>query len=222
MQNFVVMIKKHLIILSLVCIISVIGLYILGNFIELHPDAYIDLIRSIVVVYVFVLLSAMLFVLISQKTSFGSKVKTLCSKKELKNPIVQVSVVFTTITLINNIMMITNIDRPKEGLFAYVHMMIRVAIITTIVLITMNKVVQWTKKVSFLKIGIVFTNFVEKHKLLAISVMFTLFSIGYCITIILFSGLLQPKGGIEFYIIQLLMLALFSVIVAVKSILKKV
>ena len=190
---------------------------------KLHPDAYIDLIRSIVVVYVFVLLSAMLFVLISQKTSFGSKVKTLCSKKELKNPIVQVSVVFTNITLINNMMMITNIDTPKEGLFAYVHMMIRVAIITTIVLITMNKeVVQWTKKVSFLNIGIVFTNFVEKHKLLAISVMFTLFSIGYCIIIVLFSRLLQPKGGIGFYIIQLLMLALFSVIVAVKSILKKV
>ena len=49
-----------------------------------------------------------------------------------KNAIAGVSDTFSVITIINSFMMVTGLDTPKEGRFAYIHLLIRLGIITGI------------------------------------------------------------------------------------------
>ena len=49
-----------------------------------------------------------------------------------KNAVAGVSDAFSVVTVVNSFMMLTGLDTPKEGRFAYVHLLIRLGIITGI------------------------------------------------------------------------------------------
>ncbi|EKU96308.1 hypothetical protein Lepto7375DRAFT_0297 [Leptolyngbya sp. PCC 7375] len=49
-----------------------------------------------------------------------------------KNAVAGVSDAFLIVTVINSFMMVTGLDTPKDGRFAYVHLLIRLGIITGI------------------------------------------------------------------------------------------
>ncbi|NEZ64758.1 hypothetical protein D0962_18525 [Leptolyngbyaceae cyanobacterium CCMR0082] len=49
-----------------------------------------------------------------------------------KNAVAGVSDAFLIVTVINSVMMVTGLDTPKEGRFAYVHLLLRLGILTGI------------------------------------------------------------------------------------------
>lgn len=49
-----------------------------------------------------------------------------------KNAVAGISDAFSVVTVINSFMMVTGLDTPKEGRFAYVHLLMRLGILTGI------------------------------------------------------------------------------------------
>ncbi len=134
-------ITKHFIVFLALLLLVTIIVFVMGLFVELHPDAYRDGLLSIVYVYPFVLVASGLFALI-RRLRRGERSPILDGVirwyKEC-GLFTGIAVVFTLITVINNIMMLTGIDAPKQGLFAYQHMLVRIAIVTGAVTIAMAR-----------------------------------------------------------------------------------
>lgn len=192
-------------ILIIICSIACLFLFILGHFIPLHPHAYRDLIRSIVMVFAIICLFISIY-----KAIPSNKISRKISAwyKDLSPP-QAIAESFTIITAINSLMMIIGYDIPKQEVFAYIHMMIRFFIISIIIIIIM-----WKDTLRYIKNPINFKNL--PHQLLSsISKLFTFITISYCIFMIIFQSIIEPAGGILFYQILLGILA-FSIII-VKS-----
>ena len=140
-----------------------------------------------------------------------------------ETPIQAICSTFTIITVINSLMMITGLDVPKQGLFAYIHMLSRLLIISLIIVLTMWKDV-W---VSMINTGVraFFIGLYRKIKNGALPVLFTFLTAVYCLFMIIFTSFLPPSGGINYYrsllILFLCLVSARTVILMSRKILKK-
>ena len=134
-------IVKHLIVFVALLLLVTIIVFVSGQFVELHPDAYRDGMLSIVYVYPFVLVAIGLFALVKRQHRRGRapSLDGLVRWYRECGVFTGIAIVFTLITLVNTVMMLTGIDAPKEGLFAYQHMLVRIAIVTGAVVIAMAR-----------------------------------------------------------------------------------
>ncbi len=213
-------IKKNAVILTGICALAVGFLYIIGQFTELHPDAYRDLIRSILFGYgIYLLIYGFYHGVIKRKTPGKAPVKSAAENKK-ETPLESICVVFLVITTLNSIMMLTGLDTPKEGTFAYIHMMTRLFIITGIIAIFMWK--QVISEVRSFRFSYSLRGFyLEAHKNIFKSVakVFTLITAVYCISMIAFQSILSPSGGVFFYqsllvILIVITLGMFLLLIA--------
>lgn len=126
---------NQLIILGIVCVATWGFLYVYGQFGTLHPDAYRDLTRSVVGVYLLVCIGIELYSLKS-------------AEKPVKwsSPFQVIALSFTAVTVVNTVMMVTGIDTPKIGRFAFVHMLTRLGIVAFVVSLCMLR--EWREAVS--------------------------------------------------------------------------
>lgn len=225
-------IRIGLIYISLLLIFSLLALgfiFIMGQFNELHPDAYRDIVMSVVYVFVIIILVQLLVFSIKH-------VKLPLIKQAIDRLIVwyqslgiidNIVIVFTLITVINSIMMVTGIDTPKTGTFTYIHLLVRFTIITLIVCVWMIKDVittfkSWrhpdasTPPVSSLK------QWVVKCKgsvFLSSAALYTGITTFMCLVMIVLSPVLNPQGGVNVYEA---LIGLYGVLVVVSMLGKKV
>lgn len=116
----------------------------------------------------------------------------------------EIAQIFLIITVINSLMMVVGWDEPKEGSFAYVHLLGRLAIITIIVMIW-----EYEDILAFLKAwfhrgrrekGIeVWLYRMRLDSVSLVSVLFTVLVIILSIGSLLFQGLLEIEGGVRLY-----------------------
>lgn len=210
--------KRGIISLLLVCIISVIILFVLGHFIELHPNAYRDMIRSIFIGTGIFLGVYYVFAFLKKQNESKGLIDSFSKWWEDKTPLEAICESFTIITFINSIMMIIGYDTPKEGVFAYVHMMMRLGIITMIISLIMWEDVLgilWNKRLKN-NLKEFFEN-LYKNIFKFISVFFTVIVTIYCSLIIIFQRIFNPTGGIGFYQLLLFILLLLTVAFYIKK-----
>lgn len=202
-------ILKHVGVLLIVCIVAWILIYFMGHFTTLHPNAYRDMTRSILLVYGLYILFYGLFTLVRKRLPL-ERVRKISTWWENETPIEAICSSFTIVTAINSIMMVMGYDVPKQGVFAYIHMMTRLLIISCVVVVLVWKdVIQWAKKIEF-KIN--FKTFYQKahnHIYVTISKLFTILTIVYCLYMIAFYKVIDPEGGKFFY--QLLLGILIAI-----------
>lgn len=133
---------------------------------------------------------------------------------------------FTFITVINSFMMILNIDTPKIGEFAYVHILMRLLIISIIILIfdfrhipqEIKQTISSIKnvlKVSVKEIGMSLYRNIIKEKFNTITTAFTLLTIIVCLFNIFIVR--EPKGGPGFYFSLLILWGIVIIIVLLIS-----
>lgn len=132
--------------------------------------------------------------------------------------IVEISEAFTIITVINSYMMISGMDKPKIGQFAYVHLLIRLAIITVVLAIwedeslfqaIKSRIVK-LKNLNKINIKEIYKN-VLKNKFGSICTIFMLTTVIICLVMIF--GVNTPKGGAELYYNLILLFVFISIIV---------
>lgn len=193
-------IKKHTIILTITCGFACLFLYALGYFISLHPHAYRDLIRSIVLVYgIYILVHGLFTVVLRKIPALEARIKN-SYRLGGEGPAGEIAIAFTIITAINSIMMVTGHDTPKEGVFAYVHMMTRLLIISCIMIIWKWKdVIDRSRRFEFKNKLRMFYQEAHKRVLGSASKIFTVVTAAYCLMMIVFQRALEPAGGILFY-----------------------
>lgn len=110
-------------------------------FVEMHPDAYRDGLLSIVYVYPFVLFASGVYAFVrrvSRRGRSGAAESVMHWHREC-GLFTGIAVVFTLITVMNSIMMLTGVDVPKQGLFAYQHMLVRMVIVTGAIMVAMGR-----------------------------------------------------------------------------------
>ncbi len=218
-------ILKHLIIFSLLSIGMLIIVFVMGLFSTLHPDAYIDGFMSIVYVYIIVLIVHFLVYLIKITTNFDTFTlpKTVYVWYKNIGILVNIAIIFTVITVVNSVMMITGIDTPKTGSFAYLHLLVRTLIIVLAVVISMYKAVldsfkslrayrletkERKQQLKKEKIQSIRSSFINKPLEVSAS-LFTLITVVGCFIMIIFAPLLNPQGGNNLY---LALIILYSIL----------
>ena len=141
MHPFLRFILKHLIVFAALLVLVTIIVFVTGLFVELHPDAYGDGMLSIVYVYPVVLVVSGLFALVKRlrRGERAAFLEGLVRWYQECGVFAGIAIVFTLITVINSIMMLTGIDAPKQGVFAYQHMLVRIAIVTGALTIAMAR-----------------------------------------------------------------------------------
>lgn len=223
MQNKLLFkVKKNVCVLLIVCSIAWLLLYIMGHFITLHPDAYRDITRSILLVYGLYVLVYGLYTLVHKRMSLTRGHGRISTWWENTTPIEAICESFTIVTAINSLMMIVGYDTPKQGVFAYIHMMVRLFIISCIFIIWMWKdVIQWAKKIEVKNNLRRFYQEAHKHVFISISKLFTIITAAYCIFMILFYRVIDPAGGVLFYQILLGILATATIYLLVLRIMRK-
>lgn len=208
---------KNILIMIAVCIIVCAVLFLISKnpSITLHPNAYRDIIRSIVIVYTitYTATSFLSYYLTDHihKTSGDDDKFILKDFLERISPYECVCVVFTVLTIVNSFMMITNIDVPKQGVFAYIHMLSRFLIISLIVAILFYKEIIESFRNLKPSIKDLFT-LQGKDFVVSSSKIFTNITILYCITMIAIQGIITPTGGMLFYK-TLLIIAIIIVLI---------
>lgn len=129
---------------------------------------------------------------------------------------------FTFITVINSFMMILSIDTPKVGEFAYVHILMRLLIISIIILIfdfryipqeikqTINSIKN-VSKLSGKEIAMRVYRNIIREKFNTITTIFTLLTIVICLFNIFIVR--EPKGGTRFYFSLLILWGIITIAV---------
>ncbi len=210
---------KHLIVLITICLTAVLILYISSYFTTLHPDAYRDMVRSIILVYGVCVVVYILYVII-----FKRKNSEIFQKKINQNedPIGLICKIFLVLTAINSLMMLTGYDTPKEGVFAYYHMLTRLFITSFIVIILMWKdFINTIKKISLKNNVINFYKKIHVNIFSSVSKIFTMLTIIYCIFMIAFQNIINPTGGALFYQILLGLIVFITTFIFVLRIIRK-
>lgn len=193
-------IKKNAMILTGICALAVLFLYVIGQFTELHPDAYRDLIRSILFGYGIYLFIYSFYHIVLKRKSARSLFRKKTSKSIKEAPLDSICEVFLVITVLNSLMMLTGIDTPKEGTFAYIHMMTRLFIISGIIVIFMWKEVMGGLKIfNFNNKFKYFYREAHKNIFKSVAIMFTFITAVYCLIMIAFQSIINPGGGSFFY-----------------------
>lgn len=214
-NTFIKLVVKHLLIMSGVSLLATLGFYVasLNSAVTLHPNAYRDIIRSIVLVYmlffsVTVAAASLLSkVKANRKTNWHAvKVKAYFSRVTLYETI---GIVFTLVTVFNSIMMLAGLDEPKQGVFAYVHLITRLGIITLIVtLISFKELIENRRKLKRQKLSLTDILYApQKNTLISVSKAFTNVAMLYCLTVIVFQNSLPASGGRSFYLSLLIICA---------------
>ncbi len=191
-------------------------LWTAGQFIELHPDAYGDLVKSILYGYGVYLLFVGGYHLLAPhkkrvKESQGKFLKgdrgmtKEGTGKKRGKPLEDICTAFLVITVINSIMMVNGWDTPKEGTFAYVHMLTRLLIITGIISVFMFKQV-WTgftnlrsSSAPLKKFFKDFADFSGQSRFVVIAKVFTVLTLVYCVGMIALQNRIPFSGGMFFY-----------------------
>lgn len=211
-KNFSKKIIKHAFVLMVICSLAWLFLYIIRNFISLHPNAYGDLIRSIFLGYGIYILFYALKTVVYKRTSLVRVFKKFSGCWENETPIEAICEAFTIITAINSMMMLMGYDIPKQGVFAYIHMISRLFIISFIIIIWMWKdVIKRAKKFTFKNNLRNFYQEAHKHIFVSVSKLFTVITVTYCIVMIIFHRAKDPVGGMVFYQILLGILVIITV-----------
>lgn len=114
-----------------------------------------------------------------------------------KNAVAGVSDAFLVITVINSFMMVTGFDTPKEGWFAYVHLLIRLGIITGIwVVFDFSYTIASTKELFWdLRSGI--GRYIRHNVYDAIAIIYTSSVVLLCV--VGSTGLFPLHGGRALY-----------------------
>ena len=205
MKQFLKEVVKHLIIMTFVCLIAVIFMYVMGNFVELHPDAYVDIVFSIVFVYVICFIVTMIYKFLIKR--FTSKLKINFGVNDVP-PFEIISKIFLVLTFVNSLMMLTGYDVAKEGVFAYAHMMIRLLIITTIISLVMRKEIINNIKIFKLKSDLYhFYKNMHSKLFASTAIIFTVTTVIYSVFMIAFRKVIDNLGG-SFYYFSLIFLSL--------------
>ncbi|TVP92058.1 hypothetical protein [Alkalibacterium sp.] len=218
-NGFIKLAIRHLFIMSVVCILASIGLYVasLNPTVTLHPNAYRDIIRSIVMVYIFFFVASVTGAFLFNFLTVGNdRKRKKYNVKEYFNrvtPYETIGISFTLVTIVNSIMMLTGLDEPKEGVFAYVHLMTRLGIITLIViLISLKEIKEGLEKFSLKSVSPINVLCApRKNAFIGVSKAFTTVSFLYCVTFIVFQVILPASGGRSFYISLLIIWALILI-----------
>lgn len=132
--------------------------------------------------------------------------------------IVEISEAFTIVTVINSYMMISGMDKPKIGQFAYVHLLMRLAIITVVCVIfedesifqAIKRRIVKLKNLNRINLKEIYKN-VLKNKFGSICTIFTLITVIICLVMIF--GVNTPKGGAELYYNLIILFVVISIIV---------
>ena len=134
-------IVRHLIVFVALLVLVTVIVFGMSLFVEMHPDAYRDGLLSIVYVYPFVLVAGGFFALIRRVSRKGRSVSADSLMRWYRECglFTGIAVVFTLITVINSIMMLTGVDVPKQGLFAYQHMLVRMVIVTGAIMVATGR-----------------------------------------------------------------------------------
>ncbi|MCG8500424.1 MAG: hypothetical protein MJB12_08460 [Firmicutes bacterium] len=139
------------------------------------------------------------------------------------NSLIVICEAFTIVTVINSYMMVSGTDNPKIGRFAYIHLLIRLAIVSVCVVIwdyesvfqAIKKTLTTLKNIKCIsKSGIkkIYQN-VLAHKFASICIVYTLSIVMICLVMIFSSGIYVPKGGEGLYFNLLLLFAFISITV---------
>jgi hypothetical protein len=130
----------------------------------------------------------------------------------------EVAVLFTVITVGNSVMMLTGLDEPKTGTFAYVHLLGRIAIVVVVVGLfhlgeARIRLHRWRdpahrstrapRDVVEVAVGSVLRHWVE-----GTARVFTTAVVATCLTAVGVAGVRPPAGGVGLYR-SLLLLAAF-------------
>ncbi|MDZ7834396.1 MAG: hypothetical protein U5K84_02750 [Alkalibacterium sp.] len=214
-------ILKHIVIILIILVVAWLFLFIMGNFVALHPNAYRDLIRSILVPYGIGILCYNLYAFIYKKKSLRGSSRKLSLWWENITALESICLMFTLITVINSLMMITGIDTPKQGVFAYVHMMTRLGIVSFIVVLLMWKdIVQSVRQFSFRFNIRKFFQDAHKRIMISVSIVFTALTTVFCVAMIAFQETLDPVGGVFFYQLLLGMLSIITISIVLLRIIR--
>lgn len=228
---------KIILIYILILSFSLMLVYFSGFFIILADSAYWDIFKSITIpylLYIIYLIYSKHYRYNTHKNTY-SKIKTprsidkndtpIKSKTALnwiikdQNVLFDICEVFMLITVINSFMMVISIDTPKIGEFAYIHLLMRLTIISTVMSILKGKRVlqdfksialalQKSNRLSAKDVTQCISNNVLQNKYRTLYVLFTTITIIICIISILFIP--NPLGGVRLYLNLLIM---FGVII---------
>ncbi|TVQ26833.1 MAG: hypothetical protein EA383_04345 [Spirochaetaceae bacterium] len=151
MRHFLKILVRHTVIFTSLLLFVTVIVYVMSHFVELHPDAYRDGLLSIVYVYPFVLLANGVYALFvwQRRGKRSASQESFLSWYRARGAFANVAIVFTLITLVNSVMMLAGLDAPKEGLLTYQHMLVRLAIVTAAIAVSMiNDVMRQLKAFS--------------------------------------------------------------------------
>lgn len=211
MKPFLTHVLRHLIIFTLLILGTITLIFILGMFNTLHPDAYIDGIMSIVYVYGLIIVVLVLYHFINRYLNIDiqNRFKRFVLWQKTISVFAEVAFLFTLITVINSIMMVTGIDTPKRGVFAYEHLLIRLLIVIFAVVIWNHKAILIAIRSLFKRNSIPKADkqpFIYKlsdsynKPIQATFNLFTIFTVALCLIIVLFQNMIMPEGGWSLYL----------------------
>ena len=125
--------------------------------------------------------------------------------------LVGVSDAFALVTVINSVMMVTGFDTPKVGVFAYVHLLIRLGIIFAVFLLwdydgVKSDIAYYREKIKMFRQSptlnvAALSTLIVKEKFNATCVAYTLAVVLICMLAIVGAtfGIFEPTGGVGFY-----------------------
>ena len=114
-----------------------------------------------------------------------------------KNAVAGVSDAFLIITVINSFMMVIGLDTPKEGRFAYVHLLIRLGIITGIWVVFYFSYTIASTKAFFRDLRAGLGSYIRHNVYDAIAITYTSSVVLLCV--IGSTGLFHLQGGRALY-----------------------
>jgi len=185
--------------------------FILGQFNTLHPDAYKDIVMSIVYVYVIIIIILIPLTIVKAKVDPETLNNFVLFKWHSESGLVSnIAFMFVLITIVNSIMMLTGIDAPKEGAFSYTHLLTRLGIVTVASVLWMIKnYIEYKKGLRHFNPFRLSLNAL-KHKLYHYPVIFSMIlftvitTIG-CLVMLLFSQFFTVSGGANLYLSLIIM-----------------
>ncbi len=191
-----------------VSILPLIILYLAGQHpsIELHQHAVGHLGRSIIAGWTVVLLLAG-----TARVLPGKKVVDVADENnsarrrdsivKTASPGQAISIIFALITIANSLMMITGLDTPKNGVFAYVHLLVRLSIVSLFVIVfSFSEIISNVRKTRFSIDPVKFLYLKpDSPSLIVVSGAFTRGTAALCLLSIAFQRQLSPAGGEKLY-----------------------
>ena len=202
---------KHTIIFSLLVIGMLVTIFIMSLSNTLHPDAYRDGFMSIVYVYIIIILVHLLLVLLKRATflKLDQLVLRLKTWDQQQGLLVHIAILFTSITVINSVMMITGIDTPKTGSFAYTHLLTRTGIVTLAGVLWKSPYLYQTyiKKRTAKDSRISLVESLGQAPFSFSAVLFTLITVIGCLVMLTLSQWVELTGGVSVYIALVILYA---------------